>query len=103
MEALSTISRGLTVDEPSATGIDPCTDVWDASECLACLEAYGSDAPEYDLETELGIAMLQRDCRRLGRQRRLSGLRNRADPGRVPRDLTCWEYPRRRSCCSLTP
>lgn len=63
MEPLPTIYRGLTVDEPPATGIDPCTDVWDASECIAYLEANGSDAPEYDLETDLGIAMLRRDCR----------------------------------------
>ena len=63
MELLPTRSRGLTVDEPSGSGIDPRIDFWDASECLAFLEADGSDAPEYDLETDLGIAMLRKDCK----------------------------------------
>ena len=46
--------------EPSlAAGID----YWDAAECIAFLEADGSEAPEYDLETDHGIALLRRECK----------------------------------------
>lgn len=38
-------------------------DLWDAGECIAFLEADGSEAPEYDLETDHGIAMLRRACK----------------------------------------
>jgi len=53
------------VDDPSGSGVDPCIDSWDAGECIAFLEADGSDAPEYDLETDRGITRLRRDCKLL--------------------------------------
>lgn len=51
------------MDDPSGSGIDPCIDFWDAGECIAYLEADGSDAPEYDLETDAGLARLRNDCK----------------------------------------
>ena len=57
------------MDHPSSTGINDAIergiDYWDAGECIAFLEADGSEAPEYDLETEHGIALLRKDCKLL--------------------------------------
>lgn len=56
------------MDDPSGSGVEHCIDYWDAGECIAYLEADGSDAPEYDLETDAGLAMLRKDCKILAAQ-----------------------------------
>ena len=38
--------------------------LWDAARCIAFLEADGSEAPEYDLETDAGLNRLREDCQR---------------------------------------
>lgn len=53
------------MDHPCDSGLDPCIDSWDAGECIAFLEADGGEAPEYDLETDSGLAMLRQDCKLL--------------------------------------
>ena len=53
------------MDDPSRDGISDFIDHWDVGECIAYLEADGSDAPEYDLETEHGVELLRRDCKLL--------------------------------------
>ena len=39
-------------------------DHWSAARCIAFLEADGSEAPEYDLETDSGLGRLREDCKR---------------------------------------
>lgn len=38
-------------------------DYWDIGECIAFLEADGSEAPDYHLGTEQGIALLRTNCK----------------------------------------
>ena len=47
-------------------GTDPDSDpeTWDPETCIAFLEADAEAAPEYDLETARGVALLREDCRR---------------------------------------
>lgn len=49
--------------------MDPNTPIdsirrWSAERCIAFLEEDGTEAPEYDLETDRGIERLREDCRR---------------------------------------
>ena len=37
---------------------------WSPARCIGFLEQDGAEAPEYDLETDWGIAQLRADCAR---------------------------------------